>query len=147
MAPENWRAQGAYTQKVDIYSFAIIAWEVLSQIPAYDDLVVKIETLGEWVAERGCRPFIPLNWPPALSKLIQNSWASDPARRPTVREVIDALELFQRQAKVDPRLYESLAVPARTAETVLTAFNQRVKTESWPKSFGARLGKSLGGGS
>jgi len=46
MAPENWRAKAAYTQKVDIYSFAIIAWEVLSKVSAYDDLTVELETIG-----------------------------------------------------------------------------------------------------
>lgn len=139
MAPENWRAKSAYTQKVDIYSFGIIAWEVLSQTIAYDDLEAEPETIGEWVAERGLRPFVPPQWPEPLASLVKRCWGTDPEARPSAREVVDCLEEFAAAAGKDKRLYEALAVQPRTSETVLTAFNQAPTTESWVKSLSLSL--------
>lgn len=139
MAPENWRAKTAYTQKVDIYSFAIIAWEILSQTIAYDDLDAEPETIGEWVAERGMRPYVPARWPEKLGKLVKQCWGTDPEKRPTAREVVQALETFTKAAEADKSLYEALTVHPRTKDTVLTAFNQTPTSESWIKSLGMSL--------
>jgi serine/threonine protein kinase len=140
MAPENWRAKAAYTQKVDIYSFAIITWEILTQIPAYDDLRVEPETIGEWTAERGMRPLIPPSWPAEIAALVVDCWGSQPEKRPTARAVLDRLERFKALADKDKGLYAKLLAKPRDGDSAaLTVFNAADKVESWVTSLGLHL--------
>jgi serine/threonine protein kinase len=140
MAPENWRAKAAYTQKVDIYSFAIITWEILTQIPAYIDMRVEPQTLGEWTAERGMRPLIPPPWPAEIAALVVDCWGSRPEKRPTARAVLDRLERFKALADIDKGLYAKLSAEHQGDDSAtLTVFNAADKDESWIKSLGLHL--------
>jgi serine/threonine protein kinase len=94
MAPENWRAQN-YSPKVDVFSFAIIAWELLAKKRAYTHLYFTAEQIAAGVAERGLRP--PLNpvWPADLRALLEESWAEDPEKRPSFAEIARRLEALK----------------------------------------------------
>ena len=109
------------------------------QTIAYDDLDIEPEIIGEWVAERGMRPYLPARWPDKLGHLIKTCWGTEPETRPSAREVVTALERFTHAAQANPALYEALAVHPRTKDTVLTAFNQTPTSESWIKSLGMTI--------
>lgn len=105
MAPEVYRSE-PYNAKVDIYSAAIIMYELFSMLP----LGVRAATAGTPEAyqayahrvARGHREPLPACWPPALAELIQDCWKAAPGGRPT------ADELVQRLVALEPvmRRYE-----------------------------------------
>lgn len=107
MAPENW-AGTSYTYKVDVFSFAILAYEVLSGQRAYGELMMNGQALADAVAETGLRPTVPAAWPPALTDLLAQCWAEDPEARPDFETIAVKLRLFQEAAFKDPSLVASL---------------------------------------
>ncbi|XP_065914474.1 probable LIM domain-containing serine/threonine-protein kinase DDB_G0287001 [Dysidea avara] len=90
MAPEvfpNQGAAGCSTQKPskasDIYSFAIMAYEVVFLCQAWDNVHIA---LMESV-KQGQRPVIPSEADEWVSNLIKECWLGDPEARPTAAAV------------------------------------------------------------
>lgn len=97
MAPEV--AQGTvYHLKVDVFSFAMIMYEVVCRHMAYETL--EPEQVKEVIAQ-GKRPalegefevdtFVPENTPVALKALISRCWSQDALDRPTIEHVVQEL--------------------------------------------------------
>jgi len=87
----NWQAPESlvsdhYTNKVDVYSFAMICWELLTEDVPFKD------KRGYWfyvaVAQNNERPVLPSGIPLPLKNLIQASWHKDPERRPTFAQIV-----------------------------------------------------------
>ncbi|KAG8470845.1 hypothetical protein KFE25_009266 [Diacronema lutheri] len=97
MAPENFR-NAEYTHKVDVFSFAVVAWEVLMRKRAYADLYLTADQVAEGVATRGLRPPLPLSWPRQQSTLLAAMWAAEASDRPELAFVLKALEELQEAA-------------------------------------------------
>ncbi|KAG8462301.1 hypothetical protein KFE25_012121 [Diacronema lutheri] len=111
MAPELWMPAGAYDEKVDIFAFAVTAWELLTMRLAYADLTAEPERIAELVARKGMRPYLPPVWPPALRALLRACLAAEPARRPSARAALRVLEALERRAlDGDELLLDALAV-------------------------------------
>ncbi|KAJ1627239.1 kinase-like domain-containing protein [Pavlovales sp. CCMP2436] len=90
MAPENWCATAygkSFNAKVDVFSFAILAWELLSKKCAYENLFLTGEMLAEGVTISGLRPPLPPKWPVELKQLLGECWAEDSSRRPEFAEI------------------------------------------------------------
>ncbi|EAX92154.1 TKL family protein kinase [Trichomonas vaginalis G3] len=84
MAPELHRFE-KYDQSVDVYSYGIILWEMLTHdIPFGDKEPVQIVYC---VAQKGERPILPNDVPIPLMKLINSCWAEDPKQRPAFSEI------------------------------------------------------------
>ena len=84
MAPEVLNAE-RYDARVDVYSFAVLAWEVISLRPLFEglsrwDVPAKV-SMGE------LRPECPSHWPGPLCEMLSAAWSSDPAKRPTFEEI------------------------------------------------------------
>jgi serine/threonine protein kinase len=79
MAPEFIRAE-AYTQKVDVYSYGMILWEMLTRTTPFSGMVHS-QVIFQVIVKQA-RPEIPAGTPDALSSLIQSCWAADPGSRP-----------------------------------------------------------------
>ena len=60
MAPEVALGQ-AYTEKVDVYSFSLIVWEMISDEVPYDTITNKRDLI-QMVAMDGVRPSIVTNY-------------------------------------------------------------------------------------
>jgi serine/threonine protein kinase len=116
MAPELWGMTGRYGAKVDVFSFGVLAWEVLSQRRAYDDVAGRPEELITKIAERGLRPRLPASWPPELAQLLRACWSADAALRPSAERVAAQIEAFVGLAGADGgRRHAQLGMAGRRA--------------------------------
>ena len=95
MAPEVLSpATRRYTHKVDVFSFGIVAYELLMRKRAYADLACHIgmEQVALRVERVGLRPTLPKRWPLAVSSLVGRCWAALPEERPEFSQVEAELE-------------------------------------------------------
>lgn len=91
MAPESAKHE-SYNHKVDVYSFGIILWEMLTCKRFCDGF--DRDSFIEEVINGGKRPtFTPNRWWPAeLIDLMERCWNSDIEKRPSFRDIIITLE-------------------------------------------------------
>eukprot|EP01023_Acetabularia_acetabulum_P017440 TRINITY_DN18704_c0_g1_i1.p1 TRINITY_DN18704_c0_g1~~TRINITY_DN18704_c0_g1_i1.p1 ORF type:complete len:447 (-),score=69.01 TRINITY_DN18704_c0_g1_i1:165-1505(-) len=85
IAPEIYQKKRV-TEKADIFSLGIVAWECVSKQRAWDgygeaQIMYRVAELKE-------RPVIPDNCPEELRDLIQRCWVHNPDDRPTATQVI-----------------------------------------------------------
>jgi serine/threonine protein kinase len=80
IAPEVLNEE-PYTKASDIYSFAMILWEVGTGKIPYADLDYDSELMTH--IKKGLRPEIPDDIPECYATLIENCWDEDPKKRPT----------------------------------------------------------------
>lgn len=119
MAPELWDPRADYDERVDLFAFGVLAWEVLTMRLAYADLDAEPERVCELVSTRGMRPYVPPRWPAPLRSLLRGCFSADPAQRPSARRAFHALESLQRDASIDRALCdEALAVCQLPCATV-----------------------------
>ena len=86
VAPEVLRGK-TYTQSADIYSFGILACEILSGLPPYHNL-----SHDDFLALKICqglRPKFNVKIPLLLENLIDQCLDADPLNRPTADELHD----------------------------------------------------------
>jgi len=89
MSPEVLANQ-QYTEKADVFSYAIVLWELLTRQCPFAELTPIQTAMG--VLNHGLRPPMP-DWPPArFQALVRRCWDTNPAARPDFLEVIELLE-------------------------------------------------------
>src|ERR1043165_9072134 len=84
VAPEVLRGK-KYTQAADIYSFGILACEILSGLPPYHDLSHD-ENLALKICQ-GFRPKFNIKLPQLILHLIKRCLDADPSKRPAANEI------------------------------------------------------------
>eukprot|EP00903_Cladosiphon_okamuranus_P008928 g8546.t1 len=94
MAPEIVRHQ-PYNAKADIYSWAILTWEMISINKPFAG--VTESTFIKRVVMGGERPALDKNWSNGLSKLLASAWHADYEKRPTAAQVVVALREIKAQ--------------------------------------------------
>ncbi|KQK09711.1 tyrosine-protein kinase abl-1 [Brachypodium distachyon] len=92
MAPEMMKHK-PYGRKVDVYSFGLILWEMLTGSVPYDDLTPFQAAFA--VFDKNVRPTIPVSCPAALRLLIEQCWALQPDKRPEFWQIVQLLEKFK----------------------------------------------------
>ena len=86
MAPEVF-AHLPYDSKVDVFSFAIVAYELLSRSRAYDHSFLSPEQIPAAVHRSpSFRPKLPKGWLPEVVGFFESMWAAEPAERPDFAE-------------------------------------------------------------
>ncbi|KAI8476817.1 MAG: kinase-like domain-containing protein [Monoraphidium minutum] len=95
MSPEVFKEQ-PYNEKADVFSFAMLMYEVMQRYVMFSAVSIRgdYEELVEYcgrVAE-GYRPPLHTTWPPSVASVITDCWAQDPAKRPSMGEVVTRLE-------------------------------------------------------
>ena len=85
MGPELLRNE-AYNEKVDVYSFAMVAYEALARNrPLAVEPPMRIILS---VGIHGHRPHIPAETPNDVGTLIRSAWSQNPLARPTIEQVL-----------------------------------------------------------
>lgn len=93
MAPDFFT--GKVTEKVDIFSFGIILWEMFYREEPYRSANIPINVLTDCV-RNGVRP----EWldsrqiPVELKNVIERCWSGDPSERPWAHELNQILENY-----------------------------------------------------
>lgn len=95
MAPEVVRNE-KYDEKVDVYSFGIILWEMIASDVPFSNLTDMQAAMN---TSNGMRPQIPGSCSVNTKQLIQNCWASEPKDRPSFQDILSALEIIKKEAK------------------------------------------------
>ncbi|KAK8803771.1 hypothetical protein WA158_001465 [Blastocystis sp. Blastoise] len=89
MAPEILRCVRNYDEKVDVYSYGCVIFEVmtrLNMIESYPKDIPAERFLFE-IASGTKRPFLPSSIPLEVQELIQLCWKQDPKERPSMYDI------------------------------------------------------------
>ncbi|TVU28876.1 hypothetical protein EJB05_20412 [Eragrostis curvula] len=90
MAPELLSGKSnMVSEKIDVYSFGIVMWELLTGEEPYSDMRAA-EIIGGIVND-SLRPQIPSWCDPEWKALMQSCWSSDPADRPSFTDISQSL--------------------------------------------------------
>lgn len=112
MAPEviNHRP---YDNKADVFSFAIVLWELATSKVPYDNLTPLQAALG---VRQGLRPEMPSGLNPTLVDLMRRCWDVNPTKRPSFSDITFQLEtLLQHiQAKADSGRKNRSKIPKKS---------------------------------
>ncbi|OQR91276.1 serine/threonine-protein kinase HT1-like [Achlya hypogyna] len=93
LAPEMSNDDGAYSTAVDVYSFAMLGIEMISQGVVYPEFAAPNQAHRLAMAVMGGhRPAIPASCPAGLRNLIVRCWDSVPENRPSFPEILDLLD-------------------------------------------------------
>ncbi|AQK67922.1 serine/threonine-protein kinase STY46 isoform 1 [Zea mays] len=98
MAPEVIEHK-PYDHKADVFSFAIVLWELLTGKIPYEYLTPLQAAIG--VVQKGIRPTIPKDTHPKLIELLQKCWHRDPAERPDFSEILEILQKLSKEVRTD----------------------------------------------
>ncbi|XP_060099523.1 receptor-interacting serine/threonine-protein kinase 2 [Heteronotia binoei] len=111
MPPEDYNPnqKTRASAKHDIYSYAIIMWEVLARKQPFEDVINPLQIM--YTVMQGKRPdtseeYLPLHIPhrELMKTLIQNSWAQNPEERPSFSKCLIELEPVLRTFDEIPML-------------------------------------------
>ncbi|CAD6185712.1 unnamed protein product [Caenorhabditis auriculariae] len=94
MAPEVFSQCGRYDRKVDVFSFALVVWEVHSAELPFSHLK-PAAAAAEMTYKRG-RPTLPnqptTQFPPHILSLLPQAWHPEPQCRPEFSQIVPLLE-------------------------------------------------------
>ncbi|GAB4853590.1 hypothetical protein Ancab_017781 [Ancistrocladus abbreviatus] len=90
MAPELLSGKNnMVTEKIDVYSFGIVMWELLTGDEPYADM--HCASIIGGIVNNTLRPQIPTWCDPEWKSLMESCWASDTAERPSFSEISQRL--------------------------------------------------------
>jgi serine/threonine protein kinase len=136
MAPEIVLHED-YDERADVFSFAIIMWELLTRQQPYHGR--SGVTLATDVANKGVRPPIPAYCPAEWAHIMTRAWARRPEDRPSFDEILDTLLGMQRLC--DEQIEKELGFgPDLPAERQPPAVGVALPRASPARAGGARLG-------
>ncbi|RHZ79133.1 hypothetical protein Glove_151g123 [Diversispora epigaea] len=92
IAPEVLSGDEEYTKAADVYSFGIIAYEIITGFPPYPD-IPHDRDLAMKICN-GLRPKIPFHTSKLITRMIMRCWDARVTHRPTFKELSDELRKY-----------------------------------------------------
>ena len=93
MAPELFEGDGCYDFSVDVFSFGMLVWQIVSNsVNPYLNVVSSFD-IPNFILS-GKRLSVPCLCPEYLSSLIVSCWQQDPKKRPSIDAVLSTLNTF-----------------------------------------------------
>jgi len=89
MAPEVYNGD-AYGLPADVFSFAVVFWQLLSLQTPYNGLKKDAHANAAYVKKN--REPIKTKWPWKLRRVISEGWSHDPSRRPKISGCLRTIE-------------------------------------------------------
>ncbi|XP_042377467.1 uncharacterized protein LOC121970676 isoform X1 [Zingiber officinale] len=90
MAPELLSGKSnMVSEKIDVYSYGIVMWELLTGEDPYADM--RCASIIGGIINNSIRPKIPTWCDPEWKSLMETCWSSDPALRPSFSEISQTL--------------------------------------------------------
>ncbi|RHZ89620.1 hypothetical protein Glove_13g97 [Diversispora epigaea] len=114
IAPEVLSGDEEYTKAADVYSFGIIAHEIVTGFPPYLDIPYN-KDLAMKICN-GLRPKIPFHTPKLITRIIMRCWDARVTHRPTFEELRDELNKYSEEFSANQ---ESTNVTNSTTKTPL----------------------------
>jgi serine/threonine protein kinase len=93
-APEMIRGEN-YTKKIDIFSFGVILYEIVTGEKAHDEKLSPLQ-LGNLIVN-GKMPAVPDSVGFCVSRIIKSCWSIDPEQRPDFHQIFSELQKSQFQ--------------------------------------------------
>jgi serine/threonine protein kinase len=81
MAPELIAGDPIYTEKIDVYSFGILLWEILTKKTPYEGM--DAAQIAVDVLQWDKRPPLPADTPSTVREIIETCWSNVPSHRPS----------------------------------------------------------------
>jgi len=88
MAPEQIQTT-TYTQKIDVYAYGMLLWEIETACIPFSDLPPSQIIVA--ICKKNERPSIPDSIPPSMKSLICRCWHQNPDERPTFTEIFQII--------------------------------------------------------
>lgn len=115
MAPELLNGSSSLvSEKVDVFSFGIVMWELLTGEEPYADLHYGAIIGG--IVNNTLRPPVPESCDPEWRVLMERCWSSEPSERPSFTEI--ANDLRSMAAKISPKGQNQQQQPASSQNQV-----------------------------
>ena len=97
MAPEVIRGN-EYNAKVDVYSFGILMYEVVTDCDPYPDLTGSESQIKEYLLNPENRPKFKVPIKESIQELIERCWSENPKNRPTFEEIFNKLAFNEEES-------------------------------------------------
>ena len=147
MAPELFERRAIYSKASDVYSYAIVLWELAARAIPFAD-AHNPALISTWVG-KGDREDIPTDTPAVITDAITRGWAQDAALRLTASQMVDLLRATQTPAPQPVQQQQFQQPPQAKAGAVAGNFaSQRPKAAARGKVAGnlASLAPGAGAG-
>jgi len=130
MAPEVVQCN-PYNEKVDVYSYGVILWEMMTKKKAYKNLT--LHQFHEVVVKNGKRPTLPKHWPVEFTCIIEECWSTEIKQRPSFSEISTRLNsLREAYHLLGPELHGSVR---SSLNRTFQKMNRRSSASSLNRTF------------
>jgi TPR repeat protein len=142
-APEVLRGDTNYTQAVDVYSFAITLFVILTGLEPYPSANHYVHTRR--VNDEKKRPSIPDGVPKGVADLMQSCWEDAAVKRPTFAQVVCAMESERLLEDVNVAEFRAFRARASGADAAPAPAPAPVELPVGPSPFDVLKAQADGG--